>query len=1717
MDYSEQNSSQPSQHDDSLASNSLARIRQRLVDTGARNRLINCGLDRAQVVRLVDELPDQVYARLIDAKPFDMAPVPAPSHQELLAEGYIEYDEITNERTKNSYPKPDVWARRHGIDTAYELPSGLPSEDSPAHTDDKLQTLLFPDRLNTQLGKIRQLANTAMEESGTNILYLALGFLEWYEAPTSDKPRLSPLFVVPVDLTRGKLVSGDGLRTYKINLRDDGLLSNVSLAQRLLSDFGIDLPTVTDESEPESYFDEINHIISAQMDTRWRVRRYAALCLLDFTKQLMYEDLDPSRWPENKNLAEHPLLQQFLAAGDNDQLSGSAGTLSEHLIDDMEDIHSSFPLIYEADSSQHSALIDVVNGDNLVIEGPPGTGKSQTITNLIAACINKGLSVLFVAEKLAALEVVKRRLDLANLGDFCLEVHSHKSSKISILNSLVDSHRRRETVAAPAELQQQINRYENHKNSLHQYAEKLNTPWQTSELMPHQILQRATNFSECSPLGSDANVVHVADAGQISATFIGDTLDAAERLQRVFVAVANQTPGAAINTHPWFGLRNGNLAGDQRQTLVSALEQWTDTQQQVIALWSELQQSLNIDPVDAPNQETMLELIGTLDKLPRDVPEALLERIDELCNYRQGLEAIEQKRQDYRKQFTDLAPHFNADELLDHERATATLSGLLIIRDELGLTGSAPLEKVQSHAEQLGVLHARIDTLNSTKSALHGALPAAFDDVFDDSINGARSLIELLDITQSLPAKLWRYRDDRYADPAFTQALDEVEPIIVTLRQQGSDLSKTFDVSHLPNSRSLEDLYRILSNGGVFRFLNKEYRAAKESLTRLSRAGVKPADSVKALPLLVRYQQGFESLSQTHHQNPILGSAFAALDTDIPLHRELSLWYQSVNEKLGRQSLRQSPKAIALFSIDDKAAALLCRAAASDLRDQANGAVQSMTKLKNLYPQFFTEFSDDTTITDLTHGLPGLITQIEHCIGLIGESVVDPSRSLSDVIDVANRWSNCTHDHHQWTQEDDYTRFVPSLLSISTHPDVDDSRAVSNLSSAQYLAKVASASTLFLAAMQKAPTLSQLSRLRDAQPAFMKHLETAAAEQARFESTGNVDPVQWLADCQGMSQCQARNQQALQQSDWLDTWLSYQRVKQRAGSETLAGLTDLLESGSLPADQTSLAVEASLYQQLATHVMSVDRELAELDGNEISAIREQFQRYDKELLALQREQIAANCTRIPIPAGNNRGTVGTYSEFALIQHEASKKKKHAAIRSLLKRALKAIKALKPCFMMSPMSVAQYLEPGQYEFDVIVMDEASQIRPEEALGAIARAKQLVVVGDPKQLPPTSFFSRMASDEDQDDDEDVGLQRAESILDAVIPIFQTRRLRWHYRSRHESLIAFSNQKYYDSDLVLFPSPFNESDEYGIKFTRLSNATFKEGVNLVESEKIVELLARQIQQRPNESVGVVAMNIKQRDQIEAQLEQRLSTDNLLQRAYERNQDTDEPLFIKNLENVQGDERDVIIISMTYGPEMAGGVTYQRFGPINSDVGWRRLNVLLTRSKKRMEIVASMGSGDVRADNTSKLGVQSLRALLEYCETGHMNSTIRTGGQPDSAFEVAVIRKLAAAGYSAEPQVGVAGFFIDLAVCNPEKPGEFLMGIECDGATYHSAKSARDRDRLRQEVLENLGWEIRRIWSTDWFRNADAQLQPILVELEKMRTVGQRHSDLIESIETN
>ncbi len=422
-------------------------------------------------------------------------------------------------------------------------------------------------------------------------------------------------------------------------------------------------------------------------------------------------------------------------------------------------------------------------------------------------------------------------------------------------------------------------------------------------------------------------------------------------------------------------------------------------------------------------------------------------------------------------------------------------------------------------------------------------------------------------------------------------------------------------------------------------------------------------------------------------------------------------------------------------------------------------------------------------------------------------------------------------------------------------------------------------------------------------------------------------------------------------------------------------------------------------------------------------------------------------------------------------------------------------------MMSPLSVAQYLPPGLLHFDLVVMDEASQLKPEDALGAIARSGQLVVVGDPKQLPPSTFFERrLEGDEDEDtEDETLSVEEHESILDVASALYQPiRQLRWHYRSRHGSLIAFSNREFYRSRLVLFPSPFRDRPDLGVKFRHVEDGRYDERRNRPEADRVVNAILNHIRTHPHQSLGVVALNFEQRELIDELLTERARHDEVCQHWLEQQPQTAEPFFVKNLENVQGDERDVIFISVTYGRDAKGNL-FQRFGPINQAQGPRRLNVLFTRAKQRIFVFSSIDPDELRVDIASQQGIKTLKAYLAYAKTGQLETT-RYGGEPANDFEIAAGNALKERGFDIEPQFGVAGFFINIAIRHPKKLGAFVLGVECDGATYHSARSVRDRDRLRQSILENLGWSVHRIWSTDWFRDSKRETQKIVDRVEKI-----------------
>jgi very-short-patch-repair endonuclease len=345
--------------------------------------------------------------------------------------------------------------------------------------------------------------------------------------------------------------------------------------------------------------------------------------------------------------------------------------------------------------------------------------------------------------------------------------------------------------------------------------------------------------------------------------------------------------------------------------------------------------------------------------------------------------------------------------------------------------------------------------------------------------------------------------------------------------------------------------------------------------------------------------------------------------------------------------------------------------------------------------------------------------------------------------------------------------------------------------------------------------------------------------------------------------------------------------------------------------------------------------------------------------------------------------------------------------------------------------------------------------------------------------------------------------ESILDVFTKLVPGRMLKWHYRSKHESLIAFSNQRYYDGNLIIFPAVGTRDGNLGIRHHYIEDGIFtgKPGRNIPEARAVAKAIVEHVKRCPRQSLGVAAMSLRQRDAIEDELDNILCRDPAAERAVSKfNASIEDPIFIKNLETVQGDERDVIFISCTYGPDAESGRVFQRFGPVNNDGGERRLNVLFTRSRMRMEIFTSMRPNDITAGPSGSQGARDLRAFLAYAEIGKLvEEGKKTDREPDSDFEVAVATEIRRLGYRCTHQVGVAGFFIDIGVHYPgPTDGEFCLGIECDGATYHSSRSARDRDRLREEVIRSRGWNLHRVWSTDWFLRREDEIGRLKKALE-------------------
>lgn len=1524
---------QPSAESPDDVADVIAALRSRLLDLTARNSLLAFRHPKASCIRIVDELPDQIFRRIVsESKPFTLAFVPAPSERE--AGAFL--SGTRPDRAFKAGDRPDAarWAERLGIDTRFELP--LDQKDAHGegrHGDSSLQTLFYEEELDTRARKMRLSAASYIEETGSNALFLALGFLEWNEPGKAEKTFLAPLVLVPAEI--GQATIG-GRRRFTLTHTGEDIQTNHCLAKRLRDDVGIEIPEIGDVEAPEDYFRAVRDAVKHQ--DGWTIRRFVSLGFFDFGKILLWRDLDPAVWPGGRGPHHAPLARSLLTGEGFGEPAFSADAYAATDAD-----FETLPLVLSADATQASALKAALTRKALVVEGPPGTGKSQTIANLVAAALGRGETVLFVAEKLAALEVVKAKLASVGLADFVLELHSHKTRKSEVVRDLS----RRLSLTAEPQSRVDSDDYSDTVAKLTASAEALGAALPDGRIVSDLLRDGGAARRRLQALAPGLASASIAwDVSLLSR----DTRDSvADFSGRAADLVADGPPA---RDHPWRFISGEATATLPRETILAALRR------------------LDAD-VDG--------LIGVLEGLPAPILEVMADPSgsDAEALARDG-ERLARMTALYGRMHAAAA---GADTVM--ERCGRDLRTLALT---LGLPSPRTGEDLR--------------TLDVATRAILDA-PDAFLEPCPDvltSDDGAALL-------QDLAARLARYR--ALAAPLTgvfrADALTSSDP--PPLRSAGTTLAEA----------------------GFFGFLSSAVRRSEAVFEELSLPGIKPQRAEKGRYLLeladlvdlARSIGGDDRIATSLHPH------FKGIATDVDRLLRFHGWLAATRAALpGRASSGRFllQELVLLGPAKMAELKLRCRAI-----DGSTGGVMAAA----------------TATLSLIGGSDGLDLRL--------------ARPFQTAFDTAWR---------------------PGRGRLAT----------------ERLDK-------FLAANRHVEDWGPLrERLQD----IAAWCRAVGEAMAALRPVLLTDTAADMALDQPLSALRASIAGALSAEGALDAWRRYDQRRAILLRIGFCPLVGAFERGEVPAERIDAAASAIVDLAFAKAQVEAEPALLDLSAEEIGRRRTRFAAADDRHRARTRSLVRARLLARAVPEGRSGARVRDYTELQLIRHQIGLQRAHRPIRELVHRAPNALLALKPCFMMGPISVAQYLPAGVLDFDLLVMDEASQIRPEDALGALSRARRAVIVGDTQQLPPTDVF-RKSFDGEGDPDEAFVAVEAESVLEQAAKTWPQMPLLWHYRSRHESLIAFSNAFFYRGDLIVFPSPAGQAgragsagaDDLGIAYRRLPGI-FEGGRNRVEAEAIAAAAVDHLTTRPDQSLGIVAMNRDQADLID-QVMTRLADERGVDLGAFENRA--EGLFVKNLENVQGDERDVMFVSMTYGPAVLGGPVARSFALINRQGGERRLNVLFSRARDRMAIFTSMDDGDLVTEKGAARGTEVMKAFLRYARTGILaESEVASGRTPDSAFEVEVAAALAERGFEAVAQVGVAGFFIDLAIRDPDRPGAFILGIECDGASYHSGRSARDRDRLRQMRLEELGWTIERVWSTDWFENPEREIAKIAARVERL-----------------
>ena len=1562
----------------------LARWQRKLLDLSLRNTLLNF---------------KQVKKALL-------LEVAAPDLEDALAEG----------QTIKLLPSP---ALMQGQDPrSQQLHEARSLEDlQKAHAKDALKRRevfirLAEHELEGRLVELYRGARNAMQEGGSNTLFIALGFLIWTRPDKPDSRVKAPLVLLPITLNRKSARSGFTLQEH-----EDEALFNPTLVEMLRQDFQLELGVAAgDLPRDESGLDiagiwkRVRHAIK---DIRgWEVSEDVVLSMFSFAKYLMWKDLSD----RTDDLRKSPVVAHLIDSPREPYPSTTPFPEIRRLDSDYppQQVFSPLP----TDSSQLSAVMAAARGKDFVLIGPPGTGKSQTIANLIAQCLAEDKRVLFVAEKIAALDVVFRRLREVGLGEFCLELHSNKSRKLDVLSQLQKSWDSKGEVDAATweakarqlgQVREQLSTYVEHLHHRH------GNGWTIFKAIGCVVGGEALpdlRFSWASPRTHD----EAALTGLRSV---------AGRLQANAAAVGPEQ----LLTGPLVPVYVSEWSAKWQQEMVRSAQALQATSRDFQSAARTLGQMLGME-WPALHRQMRSALAVLANALPQASPQdwsfCALPDSEAICA---ALKVGNSLLSEHREISSKMSPPWSAELQTQMCQALDVLEKYRSLHAELGI----PWPPAVSDEIERGVrLIEEMSQLRAGLSLKYGAG------------------VERLNVSQL-------QRDWIKADKAFWPmswlGKRKVRRALEGVVEGTGQPRVADDLSALVRIRSLREEVQQLNPGaateGLWAGVKTRIDHARSALranAALHAARMRKTFALEGLDAALQGYCGERWAREVHRLKTLL-------DLDHRLTECASL-SESAHELW--QGYETDSAALRLAIAFERERLALQQRGVLQVPHQEVAEGRCGTALQQQHEWLQRRGVVEARLLSMT----GLATQCPDVWKVLDTNSEDIERAL---------------------------KFHGSLKASLSGLGLDASAAAAARCSLHQVlttrrSELGDSGVIGQACHGVMATLTELNSATDQ---FCKNAEQPDSVRRVF---ADLEPRE-LAEVSTKLEAQRHG---------LRAWCAWRRAQADARNAGLSALVVAIEAGDVLPAQVPTAFEVNYARWWLAEVVDEDDVLKRFVSAEHELRIQEFRALDDDFTKVSREWIRAKlCANLP-----STDSIQRNSEWGILRHEITKKKRHKPLRQLLQEIPSVVLRLTPCLLMSPLSIAQYLSAEARNFDLVVFDEASQIPVWDAIGAMARGKQVVMVGDPKQLPPTNFFGRS---EGTDSDDGVEESDLESILDECLGAsLPTRNLSWHYRSRHESLIAFSNHRYYGGGLVTFPSPV--TDDRAVSFHLVKGRYEKGGarINQPEAQALVADLVGRLR-RPGfrESgltIGVVTFNSEQRGLIEDLLDDERRKDPSLETHFSEMEL--EPVFVKNLESVQGDERDIMYFSITYGPDIAGTVS-MNFGPLNRDGGERRLNVAVTRARHELRVFSSLRGEQMDLARTKANGVRDLKHFLEFAEFGpRALAEAHHGSQGDfeSPFESSVAVALSRKGWQVHTQIGASSFRVDLGVVHPDFAGRYLAGVECDGATYHRSATARDRDKLREQVLRGLGWEIVRIWSTDWWVNPGGTLERVHAALSEL-----------------